>query len=139
MWTLHNTMNEGQNSRTAKARILVVDDEMGVAMTMAFLLTRAGCESETALSAEKALRLAQTKAFDLITLDIDMPGSSGFDLIGHLRQIPHLKEIPVVFVSVTSPGNRSARLVLERQILLKSLLTRGISFPASFPSLKKPP
>jgi CheY-like chemotaxis protein len=106
-------MNNGQNSRTAKARILVVDDEMGVAMTMAFLLTRAGCEAETALNAEKTLRLAQTKAFDLITLDIDMPGSSGFDLLTHLRQIPHLKEIPVVFVSGNfSPENQQRALGL---------------------------
>ena len=81
-----------------KAKILVVDDEMSVALMMAFLLTRVGCEAQTALSAEKALRLAQTEMFDLITLDVDMP-VSGFELFQTLKRIPHLRETPVVFVS----------------------------------------
>jgi two-component system cell cycle response regulator len=83
---------------TAKTKILVVDDEMAVALMMVFLLTRAGCEAQTASSVEKALRLAQTEAFDLITLDVDMP-VSGFELFQLLKKIPHLRETPVVFVS----------------------------------------
>ena len=82
-----------------KAKILVVDDQMAVATMMAFLLLRAGCEVKTALSVEKALRLAQTQVFDLITLDVEMPGCTGFDLFRRLRQIPPLAETPIVFVS----------------------------------------
>lgn len=92
-------MTGSRRFMSRKAKILVVDDQMAVAMMMAFLLTRAGCEVKTALSVEKALRLTQTEAFALITLDIEMPGSSGFDLFRHLRQIPHLAETPIVFVS----------------------------------------
>ncbi|HEY5233990.1 MAG TPA: response regulator [Verrucomicrobiae bacterium] len=88
---------------TAKAKILVVDDQMAVVTMMRFLLTRAGCETQGALDAEKALRLAQTQVFDLITLDLEMPGSSGFDLFTRLRQIPRLAETPIVFVA----GNAS--------------------------------
>ncbi len=84
---------------TSKTKILVVDDQMPVALMMVFLFTRAGCEAEAATNAEKALRLAQAEAFDLITLDVEMPGSSGFDLFTNLKRIPHLKETPVVFVS----------------------------------------
>jgi CheY-like chemotaxis protein len=82
-----------------KAKILVVDDQMAVAMMMAFLLARSGCETKTALSAEKALRLAQTEMFDLITLDVEMPGLNGFELFKRLKEIPHLAETPMVFVS----------------------------------------
>ena len=85
-----------------KPRILVVDDQMAVALMMVFLLTRAGCEAQAAMSAEKALRLAQADEFDLITLDIGMPELDGFRLFQKLRQIPHLKETPVVFVSGNS-------------------------------------
>lgn len=81
-----------------KTKILIVDDEMPVATMMAFLLTRAGCDTKTALNAEKALRLAQTEKFDLITLDLDMP-VNGFELFQRLKQIPQLTETPVVFVS----------------------------------------
>ena len=84
---------------TDKKKILVVDDQMAVSTMMRFLLTRAGCETQGALSAEKALRLAQTEVFDLITLDVDMPGLNGFELFKRLKQIPHLAGTPNVFVS----------------------------------------
>jgi DNA-binding response OmpR family regulator len=98
------TASNGVDSEamSPKIKILVVDDQMAVALMMVFLLTRAGCEAQAALSAEKALRLAQTEAFDLITLDVGMPDLDGFLLFQKLRQIPHLKEIPVVFVSGNS-------------------------------------
>jgi DNA-binding response OmpR family regulator len=51
------------------------------------------------LSAEKALRLAQTEVFDLITIDVEMPGINGFELFLRLKEIPHLKDTPVIFVS----------------------------------------
>ena len=95
-------MNGMENSRRAGAKILVVDDQMAVTTMMRFLLTRAGCETQGALSAEKALRLAQTDVFDLITLDVGIPDLDGFRLFQKLRQIPHLKEIPIVFVSGNS-------------------------------------
>ena len=86
-----------------KTKILVVDDQVAVVTMIRFLLTRAGCETQGALDAEKALRLAQTEVFDLITLDVEMPGSSGFDLFMDLKQIPRLVETPIVFVG----GNAS--------------------------------
>jgi DNA-binding response OmpR family regulator len=95
-------MNGMENGRRPKAKILVVDDQMAVALMMIFLLTRAGCEAEVATNAEKALRLAQSEVFDLITLDVGIPDLDGFRLFQKLRQIPHLKETPVVFVSGNS-------------------------------------
>jgi DNA-binding response OmpR family regulator len=77
----------------------VVDDEMPVAMMMVFLLSRAGFDAQAALSAEKAMRLAQTQVFDLITLDISMPGCNGFELLRRLRRIPHLQQPIVIFIS----------------------------------------
>jgi len=84
---------------TTKVKILVVDDQVAVTAMIRFLLARAGCETQGALDAEKALRLAKAQAFDLITLDLEMPGGSGFDLFMDLKQIPHLKETPIVFIS----------------------------------------
>ena len=84
---------------STKAKILVVDDQMPVALMMVFLLTRAGCEAEAATNAEKALRLVQSERFDLITLDVEMPDINGFELFQRLKQMTHLKNTPIVFVS----------------------------------------
>ena len=94
----------GANSETAspKAKILVVDDQMAVALMIVCLLTRAGCEAEAALDAKKALRLAQTEAFDLIILDVDMP--SGFEICSSLKENP-FSQTPIVFVSTRFCGD----------------------------------
>jgi DNA-binding response OmpR family regulator len=84
---------------TEKAKILVVEDEPGVSMMMVFLLTRAGCDAQPAWNADKAMRLAQDEEFDLITLDIDLPGASGFEICSRLKQIPRHRATPVVFIS----------------------------------------
>jgi CheY-like chemotaxis protein len=89
-------MSGMKNSRRPKAKILVVDDQLAVALMIIFLLTRASCEAEVALSAEKALRLAQTEAFDLITLDMNMPG--GFEICSSLKDNPFF-QTPIVFIS----------------------------------------
>ena len=83
----------------SKAKILVVDDQMAVITMIRFLLERAGYETQGALDAEKALRLAQTYEFDLITLDVELPGTNGFEIYRQLRKIPHLKDTPICFVS----------------------------------------
>ncbi|HEV2331370.1 MAG TPA: response regulator [Verrucomicrobiae bacterium] len=82
-----------------KAKILIVEDESPVAVTMSFLLTRAGCETEMASTRDEAIQMAQCSRFDLITLDVSMPNCSGFDLCAEIKQDPHLCHIPVVFVS----------------------------------------
>ena len=99
------TASNGKDSEamSPKIKILVVDDQMAVVTMMRFLLTRAGCETQGALDAEKALRLARTEVFDLITLDLEMPSLNGFDLFKRLKEIPHLAETPIVFVA----GNAS--------------------------------
>ena len=81
------TASSGADSETmsSKIKILVVDDQMAVALMMVFLLRRAGFDAQAALNAEKALRLAQTEVFDLITLDIGIPDLDGFGLFQKLK------------------------------------------------------
>jgi len=92
-------MNGEHGKKTGRARILVVDDETPVAMMIVYLLTRAGCDAEVALNAEQALQRAETEPFDLITLDIGMAGLDGFALFHRFKEIPRLRETPVIFVT----------------------------------------
>jgi DNA-binding response OmpR family regulator len=77
----------------------VVDDEISVGTMIVFLLTRGGCEAEMARNAAQAVNLAQANEYDLITLDVELPGTSGFEIYQQLKEIPQLKDTPVVFVS----------------------------------------
>jgi DNA-binding response OmpR family regulator len=79
-------------------RILVIENEPVVSMMMVYLLTQAGCEVQTAWNAKRGMRLAQTGQFDLITLDVNLPGISGFEICSRLRENPFF-QTPVVFVS----------------------------------------
>lgn len=94
-----------------KARILVIEDEPRVSMMMAYFLTQAGCEVQTAWNAEKGMRLAQTREFDLITLDVNLPGISGFEICHCLKENPFF-QTPIVFVS-NRPSEHDAQHGLE--------------------------
>ena len=92
-------MKTVQCSGPSKARILIVEDQIAVSMMMVYLLTRAGCETEVATTGEEAMQMAQEGYFDLITLDVDLPDTSGFELCHRLKKNPLLSDTPVVFVS----------------------------------------
>jgi len=69
-----------------KQRILVVDDEPGIALLCERLLTLAGFEAVTYTDPRKALEHLQTERADLLLVDIRMPEISGFDVIQLARQ-----------------------------------------------------
>lgn len=70
------------------ARILLVEDEVGVAETVSDLLSALGHEVSTAHGAEDALTMLRSEpAFHLLVSDIVMPGLSGADLAKEARAI----------------------------------------------------
>lgn len=87
-------------SQTAspKMKILIVEDDTPVAMMMKFLLARADCETVVAETGKKGLQKAQLEMFDLIVLDVDLPGMNGFEVCRHLKENPFF-QTPIVFVS----------------------------------------
>lgn len=68
------------------ARLLLVEDEPGVARVVADLLRSEGHEVEIAKDGTTGLRLISEGAFDLILLDVMLPGPSGFDLCRAARE-----------------------------------------------------
>jgi DNA-binding response OmpR family regulator len=84
---------------TGKVKILIVEDEPGVAMTMRFILGRANCEAQIAGTKERAIKMAESGNFDLITLDVNLKGDNGFEICRYLKQNPRLRNIPIVMVS----------------------------------------
>ena len=72
-------------------RILIIDDEMGITQFFSRAAVLRGFdEVETAATGEEALACVMRKRYDLITLDIRMPGLSGLEVIAMLRNLnPH--------------------------------------------------
>jgi signal transduction histidine kinase/DNA-binding response OmpR family regulator len=87
-------------------RVLVIDDEPDIAHLIAERLAPFEVEVDVAHSGADALALLRTCDFDAVTLDILMPGMSGFEVLRHLRADPELRGLPVVVVSVFS-GNEA--------------------------------
>ena len=81
-----------------KQQILVVDDEQDLCDILSFNLTAAGYAVQAATSASEALALEVAK-FDLILLDVMMPGMSGYDLARRLKQDKQTSSIPIIFLT----------------------------------------
>lgn len=79
------------------ARILVVDDDVAVQTTVRMLLERAGHSVVTAGDGRKGLALCQTGDFDLLFLDIFMPGMDGFETMRMVRQ--QRPQMPIIVIS----------------------------------------
>lgn len=79
------------------ATILVVDDDAAVQLTIRLLLERDGHSVVTADDGRKGVALCKTRAFDLLFLDIFMPGMDGFETMRLVRQ--HRPQIPIIAMS----------------------------------------
>ncbi|MDY0087057.1 MAG: response regulator transcription factor [Coriobacteriia bacterium] len=81
---------------TGAARILVVDDEDSILQFVSYNLKKEGYEVEVARTGDEALDLAAQRTFDLIILDIMLPGSDGYEVCRRLRTY---SDVPVLFLS----------------------------------------
>ncbi|HWA31412.1 MAG TPA: response regulator [Rhizomicrobium sp.] len=79
--------------------ILIVEDERGVREPLAQYLQRNQCRVMQATSAQEARRLLARHVFDLIVLDIMMPGEDGLSLCRHIRSGI---DVPVILLSAKS-------------------------------------
>src|ERR1700679_2013563 len=78
--------------------ILLVDDDPGAIQLMGRILAGVG-QLRFATNGNDALRLARESAPDLILLDAEMPGMSGFELLKMLKAESSLAEVPVIFIT----------------------------------------
>jgi DNA-binding response OmpR family regulator len=79
--------------------ILVVDDEAISRRAVTYALEKAKLTSTCAEDPAVAIDLLTEKRFDLVILDVVMPGMSGFELCTRLRALPQHKNTPVVFIT----------------------------------------
>ncbi|NWG07213.1 MAG: response regulator [Chloroflexi bacterium] len=80
-------------------KILIVDDDVIITDLMKMLVSMEGHQPTTVNDSTKAIEVARSIQPDLITLDLMMPGLTGFELCELLHNDPRFTNIPIVIVS----------------------------------------
>ena len=97
--SLMREKNLAQVKDPAKALIYAVDDDLGNCESIALAMEESGMR--TAYAQEPAVSLAELAGarYDLIFLDVNLPGMDGFDLCKQIRQLAIHEKTPIVFLT----------------------------------------
>jgi PAS domain S-box-containing protein len=117
---------------------LVIEDDFKSADLIRVQLEAEGFTVLHAATAEAALAIAVQQPLSLITLDIMLPNMDGWEFLGRVKQIPELRRIPVVIISIVADRNKGFALgaaavmqkPISRQELYEALVDLGL-FPVS--------
>ena len=99
---LHSVAPDQANTR--KPLVLIVDNEITARELLVSYLEPHGYQTATAASVDEAIQKARDLRPDAITLDVVMPGQSGWDGLRVLREMPETATIPIFAVSVPDHG-----------------------------------
>jgi len=85
------------SSNSASGSILVIDDEAGIRESLEVLLSLEGYSIKTANDGEQGLRMLEMETFELVLLDLALPGQSGLDLLPQIKE--RQPETPVIMIT----------------------------------------
>jgi CheY-like chemotaxis protein len=115
--------------------ILIVDDEMLSRRAIVYALEKAFLKATAVEDGEAALAKTQNTKFDLIFLDVNMPGIDGFQLCDRLRQNGPNKTTPIIFVTVSADFQvraqstlRGASDVIAKPFMFIELTVKALTF-----------
>jgi len=98
-----------QSQSDTQARLLVVDDDEDNRQLLRRMLERQGYVVALAASGPECLELLERDRFDLVLLDVIMPGLSGFEVLSRVREHPDMRSVPVVVVSALGESSAAIR------------------------------
>ena len=100
-------------ARVRPLRILVADDQSANLMVMRRLLEKAGHRPQLVEDGEQVLDAIESQGFDLVIIDLHMPGASGLDVIKQARFMEAGRK-PTPFIVLTADATAEARTACER-------------------------
>ncbi|RJO74031.1 MAG: response regulator [Myxococcales bacterium] len=105
-----------------KKKVLITDDDELVVLSLEALLTSEGFSVQSAVNGVEAMAKVSQETFDLIVLDVIMPGMTGFEICRAIRQLEGYKAVPIVMLTAKSSE-------ADRQQGLKAGASRFLSKP----------
>ena len=112
--------------RSAPKKILVVDDDRPTRHLISQLLKKGGYSVSEAADAAEALRILKNRRFDLMLLDVWMPGITGLELLARLRGQPHAPRVIVMTADDTPATILSAVREQAHRYLHKPVRTEEL-------------
>jgi twitching motility two-component system response regulator PilG len=98
---------EARPTRRAEYRALIVDDSPTVRRQIALSLNAFDVASDAAENGEEALRRVARQRYDIVFLDVVMPGMDGYQVCKQIKKDPETKRIPVIMLTgKSSPFDR---------------------------------
>ena len=94
--------NAAEKKTVKRERILVIEDETDIVDLLKYNLKKDGFEVDTAAEGERGLDLARSKAYDLVVLDLMLPGIDGLEVCRRLRSDARTEHVPVIMVTSKS-------------------------------------
>jgi DNA-binding response OmpR family regulator len=96
---------------TPQNTILIVDDEDRLRLSLSLILQKENYRVETAANAEEALACLRLHEYDLMFLDLNLPGMSGIDLLVEVhRQVPHMSVLILTAHAALESAIQAVRL-----------------------------
>ncbi len=99
-------------AHTAPSRVLIVDDQADIRRLCRVALGAEGLVCDEAGDGPDAVALAAAHPYDLVLLDVDLPGFSGEEVLRRLRQKPPTRHLKVVMFSGAASGDELSRIML---------------------------
>lgn len=134
-------------AKSKPKRILAVDDDATALAALRQILTSKGYQVTAAGSGEEAVEIvARGASFDLILLDVALPGISGFDVCRQIRGEEHTHNVPIIFLTakgrlmdMAEGEDAGSDLYLVKPVLATKLLHMlGLFLTPDAPLAKRP-
>ena len=108
-------------------KILVVEDDESLLQVLKHVLLREGYPIEVSLNAQDALRKISAEAFDLVVLDLMLPGGNGYDILREIQQMGRPETGVVIITGKLLAANTEEMLRRESNVV--EFLRKPLNYP----------
>jgi len=138
---------QGRNKKSAGAKILIIDDDEGMAYTLGRMAQEQGHQPRTVHNLRDGLALATSGEYEVVFLDVRLPDGSGIDIIPEIKGISDAPEIIIITAYGEKEGAQTALKngawdYIEKPARLNALklsLKRALQYHCQKRSMETPP